>query len=266
VETRHGGLKIRGYPALTDQRASVSIRVFDTPEEAHAEGRAGLRRVFILAIADQIKYLKKNLPGFDKMALCFTGVGKRETLMDDLINAAVERVYLVNAPDIRTEAIFKDRLEKGRGALVEAANSLCVLTSEILARFHRLQKALNGSLPAERLAAVADIRDQLAQLIYLGFITSTPEEWFKHLPRYLNAIALRLEKLEREPTKDRQKLVRVAAFWHPYRERMRSQAPTTAMGHFHWLLEEFRVSVFAQELGTSCPVSESRLTNAWEAL
>ena len=266
VETHHGGLKIRGYPALTDQRTSASIRVFDTPEKAQVEGRAGLRCVLMLAIADQIKYLKKNLPGFDKMALCFIGVGKPEALMDDLINAAVERVYLSNDSDIRTEASFKDRLEKGRGALVEAANNLCVLTSEILARFHRLQKALNGSLPAERLAAVADIRDQLAQLIYPGFITSTPEEWFKHLPRYLNAIALRLEKLEREPVKDRQKLVRVAAFWQPYRERMRSQAPTPAMGHFHWLLEEFRVSVFAQELGTSCPVSESRLTNVWEAL
>jgi ATP-dependent helicase HrpA len=265
METRQGGVALKGYPALVDRGNSVSIQAFDTLEQARAERRGGLRRLFMLALSQQMKYLKKNLPGFDKMALLYAPVGKREELMEDLLNAIVERAFLGPDPDIRTEAVFNQRLERGRGMLVETANELCALVGEVLARFQGLRKSLNGPSSMGRLAAVADIRDQLSQLIYPGFISATPDEWLKHLPRYLRAIALRLEKLDREPAKDQQKLARVAPFWRAYKEHPASSGSSPGLQNFHWLLEEFRVSVFAQELGTLSPVSEARLAKEWGA-
>jgi hypothetical protein len=96
-----------------------------------------------------------------------------------------------------------------------------------------------------------------------GFISATPEEWLKHLPRYLKAISLRLERLARDPAKDRERSVRVAALWRPCRARLDAGERTQELLRFRFLIEEYRVSLFAQELGTVVPVSEARLARQW---
>ncbi|HEX2244906.1 MAG TPA: DUF3418 domain-containing protein, partial [Gammaproteobacteria bacterium] len=104
----------------------------------------------------------------------------------------------------------------------------------------------------------------LDHLIYRGFITTTPPQWLEQIPRYLKAIALRLERLDRDPMKDRQKAARIQPLWQAYKERLKTTGETPELVRFRWLLEEFRVSVFAPELGTLEPVSEARLAKQWD--
>jgi ATP-dependent helicase HrpA len=130
--------------------------------------------------------------------------------------------------------------------------------AEILSRFHSLQKTLREQT-ARSHAASEEIRDQLDHLIYRGFITATPPHWLMQIPRYLKAIALRLERLDRDPARDRQRAARIQPLWQAYKERLKTKGETPELVRFRWLLEEFRVSVFAQELGTLEPVSEARL-------
>jgi ATP-dependent helicase HrpA len=252
------GLKLKGFPALVDKHTSVAIRVFQTGKEAALSGRPGIRRLFMLALSQEMKYLQKSLPGFGKMALYYANLGQAQALQSELMAAIIDRVFLGEEWDIRSEQVFKRRLEEGKTKLMTTANQVCELVAEILSRFHSLQKTLREQTGRSH-AASEEIRDQLDHLIYRGFITATPRHWLMQIPRYLKAIALRLERLDRDPARDRQKAARIQPLWQAYKERLKTKGETLELVRFRWLLEEFRVSVFAQELGTLEPVSEARL-------
>ncbi|HZC03176.1 MAG TPA: DUF3418 domain-containing protein, partial [Gammaproteobacteria bacterium] len=252
------GLKLKGFPALVDKHTSVAIRVFQTGKEAALSGRPGIRRLFMLALSQEMKYLQKSLPGFGKMALYYANLGQAQALQSELMAAIIDRVFLGEEWDIRSEQIFKRRLEEGKTKLMTTANQVCERVAEILSRFHSLQKTLREQTSLGRSQAVAEIRDQLDHLIYRGFIATTPPQWLEQIPRYLKAIALRLERLDRDPIKDRQKAARIQPLWQAYKERLKTMEEIPELVRFRWLLEEFRVSVFAPELGTLEPVSEAR--------
>ncbi len=259
VARRHGGLSLQGFPALVDHTRSVAIRVFDSAAEAEDEGRRGQRRLFMLSLPEQLKYLRKGPPGFKATALLYLGIGTRDELLGDLTEAAFDRVFLGPEGDVRGPDEFEARLEAGRARVVAEFEALCARARDSLGRFQDLRKRL------ERFTGGvgADVREQLQYLIYPGFVSATPEEWLKHLPRYLKAISLRLERLARDPAKDRERSVRVAALWRPCRARLDAGERTGELLRFRFLLEEFRVSLFAQELGTAVPVSEARLARQW---
>jgi ATP-dependent helicase HrpA len=200
------------------------------------------------------------------MALYYANLGQTQALQSELMAAIIDRVFLGEEWDIRSEQVFKHRLEEGKTKLMTTANQVCERVAEILARFHSLQKTLREQTSLGRSQAVAEIRDQIDHLIYRGFITTIPSQWFEQIPRYLKAIALRLERLDRDPMKDRQKAARIQPLWQAYKERLKTKGETPELVHFRWLLEEFRVSVFAPELGTLESVSEARLAKQWEIL
>ena len=270
VTLKRGALEVTAYPALEDRGESVTLRLLDTPEQAQAMLRGGLRRLFMLALADKAKYLRRHLPGIDSQCLHFAALGRCEALKDDIIACAFDRQFLDTLRWPRDAQAFEQAVEAGRGEIVETANAVAAETGAVLAAYHAVARRLRGGVSPQAVAAVQDIRDQLAALVYPGFVGATPAEQLGHLPRYLRAIGLRLDKLERNPGRDREQMLVLRPLWEAYRERAEADGEAgrhdPALADFHWLLEEWRVSLFAQELKTARPVSRQRLEAAWRAV
>jgi len=259
VEFTRQGLTLRGYPALVDAGDAVDLKLFDDPDEALASHRLGLRRLAMRVLAKEVKYLHKNLPGIDRMCLHYAPVGKCEALRGELVAAAVDRALVVE-PLPRDAAAFAARIEEGRKRLVEEGNALSRDVGAALAEYHAVAKRLKGALPPTWLEAVRDIREQLDRLVYPGFVAATPPEVLPQLARYLKAIGVRLEKLSGRLQKDRQAALEVKALWQAWAERTADgKRGGPEWTEFRWLLEELRVSLFAQELKTRVPVSAARL-------
>ncbi|MGH8581910.1 MAG: ATP-dependent RNA helicase HrpA [Gammaproteobacteria bacterium] len=264
VRSTGPGPALQGFPALADRGDSVAIRVSHSPDEAAAQGRAGLRRLFMLALPQQVKYLKKNTLAVERMLLYYRTLGSREQLVADLVETSFARVFLNTGPDPRDEAGFKHRLESGRAHLVTVYEALVAQAAAILERYHAIHTALQreaGRIPA---GVAAEIDEQLQYLMPARFLSLTPEDWLKHLPRYLNALQRRIERLVQDPARDRLRAARTAPFWPPCKAMLDAGACSTSLLEFRWMLEELRVSVFAQELATLFPISEARLAKQWE--
>lgn len=271
VTLRKGGLSLTGYPAFEDRGDSVAIRVVDTEERARQLSRAGLRRLFMLELRQQVKYLRQNLPGFDKTSLYFSTVGGAEDLREDLIAAVYDRAFMEDGEPIRAQAEFVRRRERGRAEVVGIANGLCAVVAESLQRFHDLRRELQAQAKPAWREAIAEIDEQLRALVYPGFLAATPAPWLKAYPRYLKAAQARLQKLPRDYARDRQRAAQLAAFLQRYKERRErlerdGKAMPAGLEEFRWWLEEFRVSLFAQELGTVVAVSGARLEKEWQRL
>jgi len=258
------GITLRAYPALVDEGASVALRFMQDAHEAESATREGLRRLFMLAQPDKVKYLKKSLPGLQTMCLHYATVGRCDDLKDDLARAAFD-VFMAE-PWPRNADEFNTRLADGKSRLIADATVLAGRIAEALAEFHAVARLLDNHAPNRRHAHDA-VREQIAWLVHPGFITHTPPAWRTHLPRYLKAARLRLEKLDRNPARDRQSGEDVARLWRPVRERLEAGAPVAQeVIEFRWLIEELRVSLFAQELKTVVPVSAARLEKRWREL
>ncbi|WP_302174292.1 ATP-dependent RNA helicase HrpA, partial [uncultured Hydrogenophaga sp.] len=198
MEIRQGQQTLVGFPALVDDGDAVRIEVFDEPDVAQARHRAGLRRLFALQIRDALKYLEKNIPGLQAMAAAYMQVGKEsgggtlEELRGQLIDLALERAFLIE-PLPADEAAFLRRLEEGRGRLNLIAAELARSAGSVLTEFAAAQRKLKDSKPPADVAA--DIQQQLARLMPKNFLAQTPSGQLQHLPRYLKAVQLRLDKL-----------------------------------------------------------------------
>jgi ATP-dependent helicase HrpA len=261
VEFQRDGLTLIGYPALAEEGDAVALRLFDTREAAHHAMQRGLLRLYIAQLPQQIKYLEKNLPGLQAMCLHYVPLGRCEELKQDMVTAAVTRAFLDTAQP-RNQQAFEQRKEQGKARLPSLANELCACIQATLAEYTEIQKGLKSSLPPACQAALIDIKDQLQRLIYSGFVTRTSWTRLQHLPRYLKAIRLRLEKLPRNPARDQQLQGELVPLWQTYWQH----ASAATLEEFRWLLEELRVSLFAQELKTAAPVSVKRLQKMWQEL
>ncbi len=271
MEIRKGAQTLIGFPALIDQTDVVTIEVFDEPDVAAARHRAGLRRLFSLQIRDALKYLEKNLPDLQRMATQFmlvgraldhSGGGTLEELRQQIIEVALDRAFLLEP--LPADAIrFAKRLEEGRGRLTLIANEVARLAGGILAEFALAQRKIKDSKNA--LEAAQDAAQQLQRLIPGRFLTGTPYGQLQHFARYLKAITLRLDKWRADPARDAARLAELRPqeqrYWRLVAERKGVQ--DARMQEFRWLLEELRVSFFAQELRTPQPVSVKRLDKAW---
>lgn len=263
LETEINRLKIKVYPALVDNQDSVSIRHFDTLEKANKSMRAGLIRLYALGLKKEINYLKKNFPGIDKISLCFLTVGSTDKIKEDIIHAIIEQLFIPKGKMARTQAEFEKRKSEGIPRLIDEANLLCRLMGDVLRKHHEISASISGNISPAKLRAIADIREQLSTLVYQGFVSNTPITWLKSYPRYLDAILKRLDKLNYAPDKDAGKLAQIKPLWDLWKQILETNQQSTnicpEIDEVHWLLEEYRVSLFAQELKTIVPVSEARI-------
>ncbi len=265
MEIRKGGQTLIGFPALIDQNDAVSIEVFDEPEVAAAKHRGGLRRLFALQIKDALKYLEKNIPELQKMAVAYMPLGTLEELRAQILDVALERAFLLD-PLPADEADFKKRLEEGRGRLTLIANEVARLAGVILTEYATAARKIKDSKNAPE--ATADCTQQLQRLMPKRFLAQTPWPQLQHYARYLKAITLRLDKYRADPARDAARLAELRPqeqrYWRLVAER--KGVMDERLQEFRWLLEELRVSFFAQELRTPQPVSVKRLDKAWSQL
>jgi ATP-dependent helicase HrpA len=262
MEIRKGGQVLIGFPALIDQGDAVTIEVFDEPDVSAAKHRAGLRRLFALQVKDALKYLEKNLPDLQKMAVAFMSLGTAEELREQIIEVALDRAFLLD-PLPMDEPGFKRRVEEGRGRLTLIANEVARLAASILLDYATAVRKIKDTKAHPE--ATADAAQQLARLVPKRFMAVTPWTQLQHFPRYLKAITLRLDKLRADAARDAGKLGELRPqeqrYWRLVAER--KGAVDDRMQEYRWLLEELRVSFFAQELRTPQPVSVKRLEKVW---
>jgi ATP-dependent helicase HrpA len=274
MEIRKSGQTLIGFPALVDQGEAVTIEVFDEPEVAAAKHRAGLRRLFALQIKDALKYLEKNVPDLQKMAVAYmqvgrasdgTGGGTLEELRQQIIDVALDRAFLLE-PLPANEFDFKRRLDEGRGRLTLIASEVARLAAVILLEYAVAARKIKDTKNAPD--ATTDCTQQLQRLMPKRFIAQTPWPQLQHYARYLKAITLRLDKYRADPARDAARLAELKPqeqrYWRLVAER--KGVMDERLQEFRWLLEELRVSFFAQELRTPQPVSIKRLDKAWSQL
>ena len=274
LEIQKGGQTLIGYPGLIDAGDAVLIEVFDEPDVAAAKHRAGLRRLFSLQIKDALKYLEKNIPDLQKMAITYLQVGKTadgagggtiEELREQIVSVALDRAFLLE-PLPTNEADFKRRIDEGRGRLTLIAVEVARLAGVILLEYATVARKLKDTRNAPE--ATADVAQQLARLMPKRFLANSPWGPLQHFARYLKAMTARLDKYRADPARDAARLAELRPlelrYWRLAAER--KGVVDERMQEFRWLLEELRVSFFAQELRTPQPVSVKRLDKAWVQL
>jgi ATP-dependent helicase HrpA len=265
MEVRKGGTSLVGFPALIDKGDGVIIEVFDEPDVAAAKHRAGLRRLFALQLRDALKYLEKNLPDLQKMAVAFMPLGTMEELREQILEVALDRAFLLD-PLPANAADFQRRVDEGRGRLTLIANEVARLAGTILTDYAAAARKIKDTKIQPE--ATADAAQQLQRLVPRRFLSGTSWPRLQHLPRYLKGIVLRLDKLRADPARDATRLAELRPqeqrYWRLVAER--KGAVDERMEDLRWLLEELRISFFAQELRTPQPVSVKRLQKVWEQL
>ncbi|MBH1978549.1 MAG: ATP-dependent RNA helicase HrpA [Comamonadaceae bacterium] len=262
MEIGRGGQQLIGFPALIDAGDAVTIEVFDEPALAATKHRAGLRRLFALQIKDALKYLEKNIPDLQKMAVAYIPMGTQEELRSQILDVAMDRAFLLEPLPTNAEQ-FERRVQEGRGRLTLIANEVARLAGTILIEYAAAARKIKDTKIAPD--SVQDAQQQLQRLVPKNFLTAAPWPQLAHFARYLKAITARLDKLRADPARDAAKLAELRPheqrYWRLVAER-KGQVDAR-MQELRWLLEELRVSFFAQELRTPQPVSVKRLDKLW---
>lgn len=265
-EIRHENIRICTYPALVDELDSVALTLCDNLPLAVQETVWGIVRLLMLKSPQQVKYLKKLILSKKQKNLMLSHFGQQDEILQQLIRTAYRNCFIDEKNLPRTEAAFNDMYERYRGNLIVVAEKLELVLYDIAERYHRVTKLL------AKLSAIepvhSDIEMQLDELFHADFICDTPKEYFTQIPRYLNAIAERIEKYPRQAEKDREwtrTLQHYQALYNQHYEFLVKQNRVSyELERFRWLMEEFRVSLFAQSMGTREPISEKRLKRYWQ--
>jgi ATP-dependent helicase HrpA len=265
MEVRKGGQSLIGFPALVDKGTHVEIEVFDEPDVAAAKHRLGLRRLVALQIKEPLKYLEKNIPELQKMAVAYMPLGTQEELREQVIDVALDRAFLQD-PLPADAGAFKARIEEGRTRLNLIAQEVARLAAAVLVEYAAAVRKLKDARAPREVAE--DIQAQLQRLVPKRFIAAAPYAQLQHFPRYLKAIVMRLDKQRADPARDAQRLAELRPLEQRYVRRLSELKGQhdARMDEYRWLLEELRVSFFAQELRTPQPVSVKRLDKAWAQL
>jgi ATP-dependent helicase HrpA len=273
VEISHGGVTVYGYPALIDAGDSVSLRLLESKYTALESTRAGIRRLFMIQLREELRYLERTIPKIERMSLFYATIGRSDAFIDELIIAIADRAIFAQTDPatIRSHDAFAAAAEIAWRRLTASAGEVIEVVRQTLDAHQSLDIALSEDFPPLWIESIRDMRDQLAHLIHDGFISHTPFKYLQRLPRYLAALTLRLKKLSNAGlTRDMQGLKDIGPLWSSYKDeqRRRRDAGTTSdeFVDFRWQLEELRVSVFAQELKAAAPVSLQRLQRQWESI
>ncbi|MDA0224728.1 MAG: ATP-dependent RNA helicase HrpA [Proteobacteria bacterium] len=268
LELARGGQTLVGYPALVDEGDAVSLQVFDAAETAAARHRLGVRRLLALAMRERLRDLEKQVARDAAMRLAFAPLGGDTDLAQELIGATLDRAFLEDALPM-SEREFARSLEAGRSRFGLIAQEIQRLAATVLAELVLVQKRLPAAGRTSS-QAMEDVRAQCTRLVPARFLSTTPWARLQHLPRYLKAAGLRLDKLREDPARDARLAAELAPLLSAWQRecatRSRSGALTADLEQFGWLLEELRVSLFAQTLRTPVPVSAKRLSKLWHSI
>jgi len=263
------GQRVTGYPALVDEGEDVALRLLDTRDAAEASTRAGVIRLIRFQLKDVLVRYEKGLPGFQPIALQLRAAIAPDRLLGDVVEAIVDRAFIGDDPLPRDASAFAAQVKRARARLPAVAEAAMRSLGSIATAYGSLTQKLNAA-PVGLGRLVADLRTQRDALVHPRFFAATPWAQLAHLPRYLQAFERRLAKYSANPDRDARHAAQVAAWFGRYRERLeRDQAAgrvTPGLEDFRWLLEELKVSLFAQELRTPTPVSFKRVERAWNAL
>jgi ATP-dependent helicase HrpA len=285
VTFRRGNQTMTGYPALTPSPSSpsplgegrgggggrgggdsVSIRLFDTREKADEAHREGVKRLLSFELREQLKNLERGLPGFTPLALKFSATIPADRLKADLIDAIVDRAFVGEDTAPRTPKAFEEQKKRAKTRLPAVTEGAARYAAAIGDATQELIQAAAQNAALGRV--VQDVKGMRERLVYPGFLARTPWERLEHLPRYLRGYALRLQKYRTSVERDQKHALAVNTLWMNYENRLKADRDAgrhdPKLEEFRWLIEELRVSLFAQELRTPLPVSAKRLQKFWD--
>ncbi|MDH5395533.1 MAG: DUF3418 domain-containing protein, partial [Gammaproteobacteria bacterium] len=247
-----------------DDDDSVSIVVVDTKEQALVIHHEGIKRLIAIAVRQPIKYLEKNLPDLQKICLAYSSIGRCDDLKTSIIDASIEKSFFTSSRPVYTKKEFEKILAQGESGLVKNANAICQVLADIFTLYSSIKKQIKKNSKPNWLVSLADIQSQLDHLVYEDFMYFTPIEYLESYPRYLQAIQYRLEKLPQAAERDRQYTNLLAPYWENFITHDAEYYDHPVFSLYRWMLEEFRVSLFAQNLKTQIPVSEKRIKSQWQ--
>lgn len=268
AQAKMAGLSMTVYPALVEEAGVVKEGRFPTQAEAEWQHRRALQRLLLQQLAEPAKYLRNKLPGLTELGLLYRDMGKVDALVEDILLASLDSCILDGEAQLpRDGAALASLAERKRGDWAAHAERLARLTLEILKHWHGLQKRFKGKIDLAQAVALNDIKAQLGNLVYPGFVRETPAEWLKEYPRYLKAIEQRFEKIGAQLQRDRIWSGELAGYWEQYQTRLKKHLQEgkrdAELALYRWMLEEYRVSLWAQQLGTRMAVSDKRLNKQW---
>ncbi|MCH8538824.1 MAG: ATP-dependent RNA helicase HrpA, partial [Alkalimonas sp.] len=259
------GYEIKAYPALVDEKDSVAIKLLDHPEQARQTTLLGLRRLVLLNIPSPVKYLQDSLPNKAKLGLYFNPFGKVLELIDDCIAAAVDAMLTEQALPTN-ESEFLAIKERVRAELGERVLAIALQVEQILSQAHSIQKRLKGKVDLAHVQAQAEVKQQLEQLLFKGFVSQHGAKRLDDILRYVKAMEKRLEKLPIDPHRDRlmmHEYQRAEEAWQQLTSHYQAAAVLPeSVADIRWMIEELKVSLYAQTLGTAYPISLKRVLNA----
>lgn len=276
--TTQAGIRVAAYPALVEQgdakrnssrddkakAGALAVALFDHPAKAHQAHRHGIKRLAMQRLPEQVKALKR-LPGLERCALLFAKVGSKAQLADDLV-AAVFLHEIAFDPLPRSRQALSERLDERRGELMAYGEGLVATLQRALEGHLAVTQALKGNLSLSLALVYGDLKAQMQRLVHPGFV-SEAGEWLQEYPRYMEAARIRLEKAPRERMRDQMLMQEAQDFETRLANRRQTERrdgwEDPALVEFAWWIEELRVSLFAQQLGTRMPVSAKRLERRW---
>ncbi|MFI6266742.1 ATP-dependent RNA helicase HrpA [Micromonospora sp. NPDC051006] len=268
IEQVRAGYAVTAYPALVDEGSTVGVRVFDSAAEAEAAHWAGTRRLLRLTVPSPAKFLQGRLSNEAKLALSRNPHGSVPALIEDAAGAAIDKLIADAGGPAWDADGFAALRERVRADLVDTVVEVMERARRVLAAGYAVEQRLGRTQNLSVVAALADIRAQLSGLVHAGFLTETGYARLPDLLRYLTAIERRLERLPQNPQRDRQQQDRVATVRKEYDDMLAALSPArrqeAAVREIRWMIEELRVNVFAQALGTPYPVSEQRIYRAMD--
>ncbi len=269
-EQKRGGYEVKAYPAIVDEKDSIAIRLFDSELEQQQAMWGGMRRLLLLNIPSPIKYLHDKLPNKAKLGLYFNPYGKVLDLIDDCISCGIDKLISESGGLVWREEDFAKLHEHVRANLNEAVVQIAIQVEQILTTVFNINKRLKGRIDISLALALSDIKAQMSGLIYRGFVT---QNGWKRLPdtlRYLNAIERRMDKLAMDPHRDRAQMLKVESIEKQWQQWLNKLPPVRQQSEdvkeVRWMIEELRVSYFAQQLGTPYPISDKRILQTMEQL
>ncbi|WP_422467377.1 ATP-dependent RNA helicase HrpA [Endozoicomonas sp. ALC013] len=269
ITRKAGGLVLKSYPALVDQRDSVAVQLFESPAMADFENRKGLTRLLRIRLSTQLKFALSKMARVKETLLLATNLVHQSQLEDDLQSLIISGVYLNDDNGLpRNRESFLALLERHKGDIVPFAEKIDPIVNEIFRIAQGVSRQLKGKISFDRALSLADIKQHLQRLLRPGFMADAGREWLSHYPRYFRGIEARLEKLPAQVNKDRAWTEELAVLQQKYEKRLDAHLQQKIVDPnlqlFYWMIEEYRVSLFAQQLGTRFPVSDKRLRKLWE--
>jgi ATP-dependent helicase HrpA len=269
VEVSRNALTLWTYPALVEQSMGVGIRLLESKSLAEQSTRKGLTRLILLNVEREAKAAASRLPGFDSMALVYSSLGDKLGLKDDILMAATDLCFLEGQEGIRTKPAFEARVKAEKSRLEYVAREVTTQSFAALKEFQQVAMLLGQPMPANWDPALRDIKIQLGLLLAKGFVRNTPHYARGHLARYVAGAGVRIRRLANGGiTRDQRAQAELSTFLTRYaqvaKEHVARQIVEPELVKLRWMVEEFRVSIFAQDLGTSVPVSMTRLEEQLE--